>query len=64
MPELPEVETMARDLAPLVEGATISAAWWDWAPTVRYPEPEAFARPSAVCASNMSADVPSGWCWT
>ena len=43
MPELPEVETMARDLAPLVEGATISGAWWDWAPVIRYPSPEAFA---------------------
>ena len=44
MPELPEVETMARDLAPLAEGATITGAWWDWRPTIRHPEPEAFAR--------------------
>jgi formamidopyrimidine-DNA glycosylase len=44
MPELPEVETMARDLAPLLEGATIADAWWDWRPVVRHPEPEAFAR--------------------
>lgn len=35
---------MARDLAPLVEGATIDGAWWDWEPVVRYPEPEAFAQ--------------------
>jgi len=34
---------MARDLAPLVEGATITAAWWDWEPVIRHPEPEAFA---------------------
>ena len=34
---------MARALAPLVEGATITDAWWDWAPTIRYPAPEAFA---------------------
>ena len=30
MPELPEVETIARDLAPLLVGATITDAWWDW----------------------------------
>ena len=42
MPELPEVETMARDLAPLVVGATITGAWWDWAPVIRHPEPETF----------------------
>ncbi len=44
MPELPEVETMARDLAPLIEGATIEGAWWDWDKVVRYPQPEVFAR--------------------
>ena len=36
MPELPEVETMAQDLAPLVEGATITAAWWDWDNVIRH----------------------------
>mgnify|MGYP000541343644 CR=1 FL=1 len=44
MPELPEVETMARDLAPLVDGATITGAWWDWAPVIRHPAPAAFER--------------------
>lgn len=44
MPELPEVETMARDLAPLVEGAEITGAWWDWPPVIRYPEPDTFGR--------------------
>ncbi len=43
MPELPEVETMARDLAPLIEGAVITGAWWDWDPVIRHPAPEAFA---------------------
>ena len=43
MPELPEVETMARDLAPLLEGAEIGVAWWDWRPVIRHPGPEAFA---------------------
>ena len=44
MPELPEVETMARDLAPLLRGATIEAAWWDWDKVIRHPSPEAFGR--------------------
>ena len=44
MPELPEVETMARDLAPLVIGATINGVWWDWPVAIRHPEPEAFRR--------------------
>ena len=34
---------MARDLAPLVEGATIDGTWWDWEPVFRYPGAEAFA---------------------
>ncbi|MFV2064543.1 MAG: DNA-formamidopyrimidine glycosylase family protein, partial [Chloroflexota bacterium] len=42
MPELPEVETMARDLAPLIVGATITDVWWDWDKVIRYPEPATF----------------------
>jgi formamidopyrimidine-DNA glycosylase len=42
VPELPEVETMARDLAPLLVGARISDAWWDWEPVIRHPSPAAF----------------------
>jgi len=42
MPELPEVETMARELAPLVVGATISEAWTDWPAGVRHPDPAAY----------------------
>jgi formamidopyrimidine-DNA glycosylase len=42
MPELPEVETMARDLAPLVRGATVEAVWWDWPRVIRHPEPDDF----------------------
>ena len=34
---------MARDLAPLVEGATVTGAWWDWDPVVRHPQPARFA---------------------
>jgi formamidopyrimidine-DNA glycosylase len=44
MPELPEVETMARDLAPLVTGATIDGVWWDWPAVIRHPEPASFER--------------------
>src|SRR3990170_3775911 len=39
MPELPEVETVARDLAPLVQGARISDARILWDRTVRHPQP-------------------------
>jgi len=35
---------MARDLAPLVVGATVTAAWWDWLPVIRYPEAAVFER--------------------
>ncbi|MBA3779289.1 MAG: bifunctional DNA-formamidopyrimidine glycosylase/DNA-(apurinic or apyrimidinic site) lyase [Chloroflexi bacterium] len=43
MPELPEVETIARELRPLVVDATITGAWWDWERVIRHPPPEAFA---------------------
>jgi formamidopyrimidine-DNA glycosylase len=42
MPELPEVETIARELAPLVRGAVIADARLDWPRAVRHPEPAAF----------------------
>jgi formamidopyrimidine-DNA glycosylase len=43
MPELPEVETVARDLRPLITGATIVDATTLWARTLRGLDPEAFA---------------------
>ena len=43
MPELPEVETVARDLRGLVVGATIVDAETRWARTLRDITPEAFA---------------------
>ncbi len=43
MPELPEVETVARDLRRLIVGATIVGAWCDWPRLLRTHEPEAFA---------------------
>ncbi len=44
MPELPEVETVARDLQRWVAGATIADAVVHWERTVRHPQPgERFA---------------------
>jgi formamidopyrimidine-DNA glycosylase len=43
MPELPEVETVARDLRGLIVGATIADADTFWDRTLRNVSPEAFA---------------------
>jgi formamidopyrimidine-DNA glycosylase len=43
MPELPEVETVARDLRPRLVGATIVGARCSWARTLRTHDPLAFA---------------------
>ena len=43
MPELPEVETVARDLRPRLVGATIVGARTSWARTLRTRDPLAFA---------------------
>src|SRR5690349_14496320 len=43
MPELPEVETVARDLRPLITGATIVDATTFWPRTLRDRTPEDFA---------------------
>ena len=43
MPELPEVETVARDLRPKLVGATIVGARTNWARTLRSQDPVAFA---------------------
>ena len=39
MPELPEVETVARDLQRWVAGATIRDATVRWDRTIRHPQP-------------------------
>jgi formamidopyrimidine-DNA glycosylase len=44
MPELPEVETIARDLRPHVTGRTIIGARVHWARTIAYPGARAFAQ--------------------
>jgi formamidopyrimidine-DNA glycosylase len=43
VPELPEVETVARDLRPRLVGATIVGARCSWARTLRTHAPEEFA---------------------
>lgn len=44
MPELPEVETVARRLAGTVQRATIRDVTWSWERTIRHPQPaEQFA---------------------
>ena len=39
MPELPEVETVARDLQSWIAGATITGATVTWERTIRHPQP-------------------------
>ena len=43
MPELPEVETVARDLRPRIVGSTITGARCSWTRTLRTHTPETFA---------------------
>lgn len=49
MPELPEVETIARDLRGLVSGARIVGATCNWPPTLRSHEPASFAAEVTGC---------------
>ena len=42
MPELPEVETIARELRPDLVGRTITAAWLDWPRQVKHPTLDEF----------------------
>ena len=53
MPELPEVETVARDLAPRIVGATITGARATWARTLRTHSPETFGE--AVAGRRVEA---------
>ena len=65
MPELPEVETIARDLKPLVQGATIIGVWTDWPRSIRHPDPGSFGRevvgradPGRGTARQVAGSVP------
>jgi len=42
MPELPEVETIARELRPLVVNARITDGWFDWPNQIKHPAPDRF----------------------
>lgn len=42
MPELPEVETIARELRPDLVGRTITGAWLDWPNQVKHPSFDEF----------------------
>lgn len=42
MPELPEVETIARELRPALIGRTITDAWCDWPNQIKNPAPADF----------------------
>src|SRR3712207_4238928 len=43
MPELPEVETIARELRPLVVGRTVTGFRTDWSRAIRHPaQPDEF----------------------
>jgi len=44
MPELPEVETIRRDLAPRIAGRSFVSVTLNWPRTVQIPSPEAFSR--------------------
>jgi formamidopyrimidine-DNA glycosylase len=44
MPELPEVETIARELRPLLVGARVADVWFDWPNQIKRPAAEEFAR--------------------
>jgi len=43
MPELPEVETVVRNLRDPLIGHTVTGMWYDWEKTVHSPEPTNFA---------------------
>lgn len=44
MPELPEVETIVRDLRPQLEGRVVRRAWLSPVGVLRYPDPPSFRR--------------------
>jgi formamidopyrimidine-DNA glycosylase len=53
MPELPEVETVARDLRPMITGTTIAGARCSWPRTLRTHDPDAFS--SAIVGRTVLA---------
>jgi formamidopyrimidine-DNA glycosylase len=60
VPELPEVETVARDLRALVVGATIVGASCDWPAAIATHDPDtAAANASGGAGSGSSSSSPA-----
>jgi formamidopyrimidine-DNA glycosylase len=70
MPELPEVETVARDLRPKLVGATIVGAPTNWVRTLRSQDPvasrtrgrptvEAVGRRAKLVVVDLTGEAPS-----
>ena len=65
MPELPEVETVRRGLAPYVEGARIERVTLN-RPDLRFPFPAGFAEAltgQSTCCSGSRAGPPGSAIW-
>ena len=60
MPELPEVETIARELRPLIVGRTIVDAWFDWPNQVKHPAAEEFV-PAVVGREVLAVERRGKW---
>ena len=60
MPELPEVETIARELRPLIVGRTILDASFDWPNQVKHPAPADFV-PAVSGREILSVDRRAKW---
>jgi formamidopyrimidine-DNA glycosylase len=60
MPELPEVETIARELRPLIIGRTIVDAWFDWPNQVKHPAAEEFV-PAVVGRTVLAVERRGKW---
>jgi formamidopyrimidine-DNA glycosylase len=60
MPELPEVETIARELRPLVVGRTIVDASFDWPNQVKHPSPSDFV-PAVRGREILAIDRRAKW---
>jgi formamidopyrimidine-DNA glycosylase len=60
MPELPEVETIARELRPLVVGRTIMDAFFDWPNQVKFPSPAEFV-PAVRGREILAVDRRAKW---
>lgn len=57
MPELPEVETVVRDLNKKVKGRTITGAWLDWPKLIKHPSDPASRKVHKTAAKNFPSFV-------